>query len=62
MFDWEEVISNELSFQLSNYFNNQRFFMATYLVFTIVFCNLFDGLPFKATINTHNEPIHLWHT
>jgi hypothetical protein len=61
MFDWEEVISNELCFQLSNYFSTQIFFMAAYLVFTIVFCNFFDSLPVKETVNIHNEPVQFWH-
>jgi hypothetical protein len=35
--------------------------MATYLVFAIVYCNVFDGLPIKASVNTHNEPVQFWH-
>jgi hypothetical protein len=61
MFDWAEVISNELCFQLSNYLRTERFFMATYLVFAIVYCNVFDSLPIKVSVNIHNEPVQFWH-
>jgi hypothetical protein len=61
MFDWEKVISNELCFQLSNYFSTQIFFMVTYLVFTIVFCNFFDSLPVKESVNIDNEPVQFWY-
>jgi hypothetical protein len=48
MFDWAHVISDELCFQLRNYLSIQSFYMAAYLVFTIVYCNVFDSLLVKA--------------
>jgi hypothetical protein len=44
IFDWEKIISQEISFQLSNFKKNKKFYMSSYLIFAITYCHVFKGL------------------
>jgi hypothetical protein len=44
VFDWSKIISSEISFQLSNFKKDKKFYMFVYLVFAIVYCHVFQGL------------------
>jgi hypothetical protein len=44
IFDWSKIISSEISFQLSNFKRDKKFYMSTYLIFSIVYCHVFQGL------------------
>jgi hypothetical protein len=35
--------------------------MTTYLVFSIVYCNVFEVLPLKGNVDTDNIPILFWY-
>jgi hypothetical protein len=50
VFDWDEIISNEISYQLANYLKIQIFFMTAYLVLTMTYCNVFEGLPLRGNV------------
>jgi hypothetical protein len=39
IFDWLKIISSEISFQLSNFRRDKKFYMSTYLIFSIVYCS-----------------------
>jgi hypothetical protein len=56
VFDWAEIISNEISYHLSNFMKTKRFFMTSYLVFSLVYCNVFEGLPPRGDIDIDNDP------
>lgn len=51
VFAWENVISNEISFQLANYFKTQMSFIMVYLVMAIIYYNVFNDLPPKRNMN-----------
>jgi hypothetical protein len=61
IFDWAKIISNEISYQLSNYMKIERFFMTSYLVLVITYCNVFEGLPSKGNVDVENDPAQLWY-
>jgi hypothetical protein len=44
IFDWAKIISGEISSQLSNFEKNKRFYMSSYLIFSITYCHVFKGL------------------
>jgi hypothetical protein len=44
IFDWAKIISGEISSQLSNFKKNKRFYMSSYLIFSITYCHVFKGL------------------
>jgi hypothetical protein len=51
MSEWAQMISDELCFHLGNYLGVQNTYMDAYLVFAIVYCNVFDSLPIKENVN-----------
>lgn len=51
VFAWENVISNEISFQLANYFKTHMSFIMVYLVMAIIYYNVFNDLPPKRNMN-----------
>jgi hypothetical protein len=52
IFDWEKIISRELSFQLSNLKNNKKFYMSSYLIFAITYCHVFKGPHLSKQVNS----------
>jgi hypothetical protein len=51
LLDWDELIYNEVAHQLENFIKTIRFFMSSYLVFSLVFCNCFERLEVRVEIN-----------
>ena len=44
-FDWDQVVSSDISHQLSNYQETKRFFMAAYLVYVVIYNSFANELP-----------------
>jgi hypothetical protein len=61
IFDWERIISSELSFQLGNFRKNKRFYMSSYLIFSITYCHVFKGLPLAKKVNCKLDPVQMWY-
>jgi hypothetical protein len=61
VFDWENIISNELSFQLSNFRKNKKFYMSSYLIFSITYCHVFKGLHLAKQVNCKIDPVQMWY-
>ena len=60
-FDQEQVISNDISHQLASYQQTQKFFMTTYLVYTVIYNYILKELPVKKDIDISQEPIQFWY-
>jgi hypothetical protein len=43
IYSWENIISGELSFRLSNFRKNNKFYMSSYIIFAITYCHVFKG-------------------
>jgi hypothetical protein len=56
-FDWEKIISNEVSTQLINFKNEKKFYMAYYLIFSITYCHIFKGLSIEKRVNFKVDPV-----
>jgi hypothetical protein len=61
MFDWERIISSELSFQLGNFRKNKKFYMSSYLIFTITYCHVFKGFPLAKQVNCKLDLVQMWY-
>jgi hypothetical protein len=46
IFDWENIISSELYFQLENFKKNKRFYMSSYLIFFYYILSCLQRLAF----------------
>jgi hypothetical protein len=51
IFDWSKIISSEISFQLSNFKKNKKFYMSAYLIFSITYCHVFKGFHLAKQVN-----------
>jgi hypothetical protein len=56
IFDWSKIISSEISFQLSNFKKDKKFYMSAYLVFAIVYCHVFQGLNLARQVDPKVDP------
>jgi len=45
LFDWEQVISKDISHQLSNFIQSKRFYVTYYLVLSLSYSKTFKGMP-----------------
>jgi hypothetical protein len=61
IFDWEKLISIEISSQLSHYKRDKKFFMASYFVFAIVYCCQFQKLTICKRVNFEIDPVTFWY-
>jgi hypothetical protein len=61
IFDWGKLISIEISSQLSHYKSENKLFMASYLVFVIVYCCQFPKLNMCKRVNCEIDPITVWY-
>jgi hypothetical protein len=61
IFYWENIISSELSFQLSNFRKNKKFYMSSYLIFSITYCHVFKGLHLSKQVNCKIDPVQMWY-
>jgi hypothetical protein len=55
-FDWVNIISSELSFQLTNLKNNKRFYMSLYFIFSIIYCHVFKRQHLAKQVNCKIYP------
>jgi hypothetical protein len=39
----------------------KRFFMTSYLVLVVAYCNVFEGLPSRGNVDVENDPAQLWY-
>jgi hypothetical protein len=60
--DWGHIISSEVSFQLSNLKKTQKFYMTSYLIFTIAYCHVFEDLSRERSIDFNMEPVFAWYS
>jgi hypothetical protein len=61
IFDWGKLISIEISSQLSHYKRDKKLFMASYLVFVIVYCCQFPKLTICKRVNCEIDPVTFWY-
>jgi hypothetical protein len=61
VFDWDEIILNEISYQLVNYLKTSRFLMTAYLVLVVAYCNVFERLTSRGNFDAKKEPIQFWY-
>jgi hypothetical protein len=61
IFDWGKLISIEISSQLSHYKKDKKFFMASYLIFSIVYCCQFPNLTISKRVNHEIDPVTFWY-
>jgi hypothetical protein len=61
IFDWEKIISNEVSAQLVNFKSEKKFYMASYLIFSITYCHIFKSLSIGKRVNCKVDPVTMWY-
>jgi hypothetical protein len=61
IFDWGKIISSEISTQLSNFKSEKKFYMASYLIFSITYYHVFKGLSIGKRVNCKIDPITMWY-
>jgi hypothetical protein len=60
--DWGYLISNEISFQLNNLKKTHKFYMASYLIFTIAYGHVFEDFPREKHVDFKLEPVYAWYS
>jgi hypothetical protein len=61
IFNWGNLISIEISSQLSHYKRDKKLFMASYLVFVIAYCCQFPNLTICRRVNCEVDPVTFWY-
>jgi hypothetical protein len=61
IFDWAKIISIQISSQLENFKENKRFYMYSYLIFSITYCHVFKGLSIEKRVDCKIDPIPMWY-
>jgi hypothetical protein len=61
IFDWGKLISIELCSQLSRFKESNKFYMSSYLIFSIVHCFPFPKLSLSNKINYGFDPVTFWY-
>jgi hypothetical protein len=61
IFGWGKLISIEISSQLSHYKRDRKFFMATYLIFSITHYYHFPNLTIIKRVKCEVDPITFWY-
>jgi hypothetical protein len=61
IFDWGKLISIEILSQLSHYKNDKKFFMASYLIFSIVHCCQFPNLTISKRVICETYLVTFWY-
>jgi hypothetical protein len=56
-----KLISIEITSQLSHYKNDRKFFMASYMIFSIVHCCQFQNLTISERVNCEIDPFNFWY-
>jgi hypothetical protein len=61
IFDWAKIISNEITAQLTNFKTEKKFYMSSYLVFSITYCHTFKGLNIARRVKVKVDPVTMWY-
>jgi hypothetical protein len=61
IFNWGKLICIEISSQFSQYKRDNKFFMASYLVFVIAYCYQFPKFSIYKRVNYELDPVTLWY-
>jgi hypothetical protein len=61
IFYWGKLISIEICSQLSRFKEEKKFYMSSYLVFTIAHCFLFPKLSVSKKVNYEFDPVTFWY-
>jgi hypothetical protein len=61
IFYWGKIISIEISSQLSNFKDTKKFHMASYLIFSITYFDIFKGLNIGERVNCNVDPVTMWY-
>jgi hypothetical protein len=61
IFDWEKIISNEITAQLTNFKTEKKFYMSSYLLFAITYCHTFEGLNVSKRVKVKVETVTMWY-
>jgi hypothetical protein len=61
IFDLVKIISNEITAQLTNFKADKRFYMSSYLIFSITHCHTFEGLNNARRIKIKVDPRTVWY-
>jgi hypothetical protein len=56
IFDWGKIISVEISSQLSKFKKENKFYMASYLIFSITYFHVFKGLTIGKRVDCKIDP------
>jgi hypothetical protein len=60
--DWGYLISNEISFQLNNLKKTRKFYMTSYLIFSIAYGHVFEDFPREKHVDFKLEPVYVWYS
>jgi hypothetical protein len=60
--DWGYLISSEISFQLNNLKKTHKFYMASYLIFSIAYGHVFEDFPREKHVDFKLEPVYAWYS
>jgi hypothetical protein len=60
--DWGYLFLSEISFQLNNLKNNHKFYMNSYLIFSIAYGHVFEDFPQAKHVDFKLEPIYAWYS
>jgi hypothetical protein len=57
IFDWTNIISNEITAELTNFKIDKRFYMSSYFIFAITYCHTFEGLNISWRVKIKVDPM-----
>jgi hypothetical protein len=58
---WGRLIFDEISFQLGGLKRTQKFYMSSYLIFSIACCHVFEDLTREISVDFKVEPVFSWY-
>jgi hypothetical protein len=61
IFDWAKIISNEITAQLTNFKTEKKFYMSSYLLFSITYCHTFEGLNIARRVRVKVDHVTMWY-
>lgn len=61
IFYWGKIIFIEISSQLSSFKGSKKFYMASYLIFSITYCHVFKGLHIGKRVNCDVDSVTMWY-
>jgi hypothetical protein len=61
IFEWAKIISNEINVQLTSLKTNEKFYMSSYLIFSITYSHAFKGLNISIRVKTKVNHVTMWY-